>query len=627
MAAITYFEIENFKGIEKTRIDIQRRVDCPVVTLIGLNESGKTTLLEALSHFVTGDPIISNIFEDTGVNSEALSLIPIHKKANFTGIIRISAAISIDDDDISKIKDVADRNKVDILIETFPREFNISKEYIFEEGNFTKSKRIWSFNFQSKSKRAAKYRLYTRPDDKESVDIWGEIVKELSSSLPSISYFPTFLVEMPSRIYLSEHPSETSVNRYYRSVLQDVLDSLGEGISLQTHVAERIETYKSLEEANWITSFWAAPVKAQVTSVCQKISNAISKEIIGSWNKIFLRPTSAKSINLEFNIDPSKDGLPYVTFLISDGDSQYELHQRSLGFRWFFSFLLFTRFAESKSRKTIFLFDEPAANLHARAQAELLKSFEKIIEGGNKIIYSTHSHHMIEPRWLVGANIIENDAIDYDSYDDFSNLSSKPTKIGATPYRKFISENPSRTSYFQPVLEKLHYARPAVDPAGPVIVTEGVSDFHFLKNFCSGEFEKAGVSLIPGLGDSSSDPLIAWLLGSGVPFVIMLDDDRSGRSAAKRYREKWFLDDKIVLTLGDIDAEFKGEKLETFLSVDTHNKIREHFGKGKGTASKHDIGSFFAEIDAKGDKQETSKKTSRKAHKLAKALIEKLGTS
>ena len=101
MAKIKKFILENFRGIEKTEISLSSRVDTPIVTLIGLNESGKTTLLEALSHFVTGDPIIAKIFEDAGPSSEALSLVPIHKKANFTGKTKISAEIDLDDEDIS----------------------------------------------------------------------------------------------------------------------------------------------------------------------------------------------------------------------------------------------------------------------------------------------------------------------------------------------------------------------------------------------------------------------------------------------------------------------------------------------------------------------------------------------
>lgn len=44
------FEIQNYKGIQKTRIKLSKKRGL-VYTLVGLNESGKTTLLESLNHF------------------------------------------------------------------------------------------------------------------------------------------------------------------------------------------------------------------------------------------------------------------------------------------------------------------------------------------------------------------------------------------------------------------------------------------------------------------------------------------------------------------------------------------------------------------------------------------------
>jgi hypothetical protein len=107
MATIKKFVLENFRGIEKTEITLSGRVNTPIVTLVGLNESGKTTILEALSHFATGDSIVAKIFEGTRASTQALSLIPIHKKANFTGVIKISGEVILDEDDIAEFSRTA----------------------------------------------------------------------------------------------------------------------------------------------------------------------------------------------------------------------------------------------------------------------------------------------------------------------------------------------------------------------------------------------------------------------------------------------------------------------------------------------------------------------------------------
>ena len=43
------FEIEDFKDVKQLRIDLDRPPGGPVYTLVGLNESGKTTILEAIN--------------------------------------------------------------------------------------------------------------------------------------------------------------------------------------------------------------------------------------------------------------------------------------------------------------------------------------------------------------------------------------------------------------------------------------------------------------------------------------------------------------------------------------------------------------------------------------------------
>lgn len=71
------------------------------------------------------------------------------------------------------------------------------------------------------------------------------------------------------------------------------------------------------------------------------------------------------------------------------------LQNRSKGFNWFFSFLVwFKRIQESKGTQFILLLDEPGLNLHASAQADLLRFIESLSDD-YQIIYTTHSPFMI----------------------------------------------------------------------------------------------------------------------------------------------------------------------------------------------------------------------------------------
>lgn len=67
------------------------------------------------------------------------------------------------------------------------------------------------------------------------------------------------------------------------------------------------------------------------------------------------------------------------------------LKNRSKGFNWFFSFLVwFKKIQEDKNSKYILLLDEPGLNLHASAQKDMLRFIEDLSKD-YQIIYTTHS--------------------------------------------------------------------------------------------------------------------------------------------------------------------------------------------------------------------------------------------
>lgn len=594
MPRINKFFIENFKGIEKVEIDLEEKSTSPVLTLIGLNESGKTTILEALSHFITGDRSVASLFDGPYAKATGLSLIPMHRKAAYTGNIKVGAELSLSEKDIEELKNLA--KKYELVLDSAPliNPIMAIRTFSFEDSVLKGSSNTWRLSLMVKKSRGKNFHPYEHPTNKGDSDLWLECVNFIQDRLQQVSYFPTFLVDMPARIYLQEHQGESAQNRHYRFVLQDILDSLDEGLSLEKHVTERIQDYKqSQSNPIWLSAFFGSPSKTPIDSVFQKISSAVTKEVIGSWQRVFQRAISAKSISIDWNVDAEKGDLPYATFHVSDGESKYAINERSLGFRWFFSFLLFTGFKCGKERKTIFIFDEPAANLHAKAQAELLTSFSKIASDGNKVIYSTHSHHMINPRWLGAAYIIENAALDYDSSDNFG-LDTKPTNITATPYRQFVSNFPTRSSYFQPVIEKLEYVPPEIVGSAPYLIVEGISDYYAftLAKRISGK--TYSFNILPGSGSGASGPVLSQLLAQGQNFALLFDDDAEGRSAVVRYREEWFIGEDRLVTLRDVDASFDGMAIEKLLGQDTIKLVKSNL-QISGEPSKKQIGWYLAE--------------------------------
>lgn len=595
MPKVNKFIVENFKGIERVEVDLDGKTTSPVLTFIGLNESGKTTILEALSHFITGDRSVASLFDGPYAKATGLSLIPMHRKAAYTGEISIGAEISLSGKDIEELQAIA--KKQGFVLDPTPllAPIRATRVFTFEDSALKKTGNRWLLPLSVKKGRAKSFNEYKRPAaSDESDDLWSDCVDHIQEKMQQVSYFPTFLVDMPPRIYLQEHQGETDLNRHYRFVFQDILDSLGEGLSLDKHVAKRIKDYKASQQSPmWLSMLFGSASKTPIDSVFQKISSAITREVIGSWQRVFQRAISAKSISVDWNVDAEKADLPYATFHVSDGESKYAINERSLGFRWFFSFLLFTGFKNAKQRKTIFIFDEPAANLHAKAQAELLTSFSKIASDGNKIIYSTHSHHMINPRWLGSAYIVENASLDYDGEDSFG-LDTKPTSITAIPYRQFVSAFPTRSSYFQPVIEKLEYVTPEIVGAGPYLIVEGITDYYALNIARRISGKMYSFNVMPGAGSGACGPIISQLLGQGQSFSILLDDDAEGRKAAEKYANEWFIGTDRLSTLKDVDQSLAGMAMEKVLGQETVKLMQDHLNL-KTRPTKRQIGWYLAE--------------------------------
>lgn len=621
MPIIKSFEIRNFKGIDKVTITLEDRSNVPVITLVGLNESGKTTILEALSYFVSSDSRVSSLFK-AKTKSNNTDIIPISKRAAFSESIDIQAIVRLEESDLKKIEALAADEGIEIDLNKLTKPFELTKSLVFKDSIAKENMSFYEFDLWARKKGEIEFKECF--PDESNTSFWNTVANKIESELPSIAYFPTFLVDIPNKIYLEEHENETPANQHYRSIFQSIMEGIDGGLDLEKHVSERIDLYRKPNSANWVAQLLSNPTAQLINSVFQKISFAVTREVIGGWRRVFSKDTTAKHISVDWNIDTGKHNIPYASFMVSDGEHKYEISERSLGFRWFFSFLLFTAFKGTNKKSTLLIFDEPAANLHAKAQAELLENFEKIATNGTKIIYSTHSHHMINPRWLGGAYIIENTALNFESEDTFD-FSPTPTNIKATRYKEFISNYPSRSSYFQPVIECLDYVAPQVIGDAPYVLVEGISDYYALTLAHKLSEIKLHYRILPGVGSGASGPLISLMMGRGEKFLILLDDDEAGRKESIRYKDNWYLKDNSIMTLAAIDSDFSGMALEKLLDEDTLNLISNHY-EILVRPSKKQIGWYLAEMCAhsKENKLTLSSSTLNNLIKILESLNSKI---
>jgi len=404
--------------------------------------------------------------------------------------------------------------------------------------------------------------------------------------LPRIIFFPTFLFDFPEKIQISEGESDVEGNEYFRLAIKDALASLSPPLDLETHVVDRVrETKKELPFPTFMGTWFGSDESEQVDTVLAKLSAKLTEEIFGRWKEVLGSDIGDKTIDLRQSIEPGAgaERKVFLTVNVKDGFSRFKVSERSLGFRWFFCFLLFTRFfRQHDGGKAIFLFDEPASNLHSLAQSKLLDSLQDIANSKNDIIYSTHSHYLVNPLWLETAYIVSNgDLVGNDGVIDTS-FGVEDVDIKVKRYKTFVGENSEKGHYFQPILDRLRIQPSLIQAVNGGVIVEGKSDFYILNWFKKYHAQDSKLQFVPVGSASKGDALISLYLGLGKDFVFLLDNDGAGKNSKSRYLNGWPVSDAHFVSLSE-PFDFKVKAIESLLSAETKKSIREHYGSGSAT--------------------------------------------
>ena len=592
----TYFKFKNFKGIGLQKLDLSKNLDSRVFALVGLNESGKTTVLEAINYFVYKPESLKALELDNYEVEDIHNLIPINKRDNFNDTIEIEAGIELEDDDIEEIRKAFKSNN--IILTKYSKSISYTQIYYFENSIhiIKKNKRVWTYDFKGTK---GKSKIENKIGHVQAL-VANEIIKK---RMPSILYFPNFLFEFPERIYLDEEVTDTK-HKFYQKIIQDVLDSLDNNTNIKEHLINRI---KSEDEKD----------KRNLNSLIGKMQKQLTEIIFTKWNQIFNKELTKTEIVLDRGID---DYGAFLEFNIKDDVDTYRIIERSLGFRWFFVYILLTQFRSFRklNNNVFFLFDEPASNLHPSAQMELLKSFEKL----PKVIYTTHSHYLINPKWLENTFVIQNEAIDYNNEVKYN---SKNTNIKIHKYRNFAANYPTQTNYFQPILEVLDYRPTNLELVPNVVLTEGKNDFYTYSFIQFNILDFGDIKLVPGTSASNLETLISLYLGWGRKFIILLDSDKEGLKQKKRYCEVFGESLKdLIYTYADIETEWNNYQTEDLFDEIDKKTIQEYYYPDEIKYSKKTFNRSIQELYINNIRIELTDKTKYNFNKALKFIVSKI---
>ena len=362
----------------------------------------------------------------------------------------------------------------------------------------------------------------------------------ISPAIPKLWYFSDYF-SLPCRINLNDFatgkPTGSLSSEEYK-----IAKALFELSGLQ------IDDIQS--ESNFET------FKAQLEAT----SNSITDDMFEYW-------TTNQNLEIRFDIEHAANNVRYLNIRIYNSKHRVTLplKNRSKGFLWFFSFLVwFSKIQGDKNSKYILLLDEPGLSLHASAQNDLLRFIDEKLAPEYQVIYTTHSPFMIDSLKLNEVRTV------YDTQDP---------KIGSV-VSDAVEEKDSDTLF--PLQAALGYTIAQnlyVSPRN--LLVEGISDLVYLNHFSTilKDMGKEGLSdditIVPVGGADKIATFISLMRGNELSTVCLLDTftNQSAEVRLKRMVEQKIIADKKILyyhsvigqTFADIEDLFsKDEYLELY---------------------------------------------------------------
>lgn len=518
---ITEYRIRNYKAVFDTAIKLNYSLN----PIIGVNESGKTTILSAILAFDKNRDKVNS-----GIHLE-------YKNKYSTGATKeskITANIILSKEELSELK-----KNLNLQSETLDYKHLLK---FTEHTPFILTRELSSIDKE-----------YTLEDSVFLPRIKKQIILFLLKNLPYILYFDDFTDRVPEEIIFKEDYRNTgklaySKNREWQEIIVEIF--------------RRAEVEGIDDDENPLKSFFHLDNKDQKDDILSDIEDVLNKEITDEWKRIKKSglknfADDSDNLSLELKLEDTT-----FTFKVRDKSNKekkrtFNVSERSKGFQWFFNYMIKLKFNpryKFKKENSIFLLDEPGSYLHSTAQSELLKELKSVSEK-NTIVYCTHSQYLLNPKTIKLGSI--------------KIAEKENAKITLIEYGKYKSKDDRGA--LSTVYQALNMNFTS-DFVGKIVITEGITDFYFfdlLKRYT--KLFKIDFKIIPGAGSGNSTNLISVGLSFSENFVVLFDNDE-GAKALKKYKREFGENITDHFHLYDPEKRFA---LEDFICENDRVKLSE----------------------------------------------------
>lgn len=399
MFILTEAKINKYKSYTNEQVV---KLEDDVTTLVGKNESGKTAFLEALAKFnyFTDD----DDFKFDEVRDYPRNDLKKYQRSEEDAVV-ITCTFKIDDETIDEIN--SDLGKGVLTTEQFKVEvkYKSGRFWYYIKSNEEKflenlqSKLGFDNEIKNHLLKLGSVKAVVECDPGENEEL-KKIISHINENIVKGAFgWKTNLIDAYiTKKYLNPRiPRFWYFDEYHELPSRVSIESIRKNAPTSELTKHQLETAKALFELAVVDIDQLASSSSFESFIAEleATSNEITDTIFEYWS-------TNSNLAIEFKIDsvirPNQQPDKILDIRVRNNRHRISLplKNRSKGFNWFFSFIVwFSKIQDDKDNNFILLLDEPGLNLHASAQADLLR-FINDLSDNYQIVYSTHSPFMVE---------------------------------------------------------------------------------------------------------------------------------------------------------------------------------------------------------------------------------------
>jgi len=517
-------KILNFKSIKELEFDIKKYGNSYTTMFLGINEVGKSNILEAMSYMKkpTGNFNYDDIHNQKDEESELVDLY-----FDFT----------LDDSDnlFKTIENSIKNNKLlNIKIKNIEKNIYLKKntKQFVETYNYDIeiTSNLFIKNIEETEPEDSKYKYEiskTNDEDETFEELTKELFKEYFSEKiesaiklhePQVSFWK------PSEKYLI---SSVDLNNFKDDIESNIplkhIFALA-GFTTQEKIKEKIEAISNISQRRHLQS---------------TLSNETTKYVKSIWKH-----------NINIDIEITDSGKCNVS--IKDGGKNnehnyYPMNVRSEGFKQFMSLILSLSIESKKlgKKQRLILIDEPESHLHPSGIRDLGKELLAIGEN-NYLFVSTHSPFLVDRK------------------NKERNIIIKKDPYACTIKKEINSENDIRDDEVLSEAFGINVYRDLMIPHK--LLVEGASDKLILQK--AFDIKDIGYGITNGAG-SNIVQIASKLNHDDIDIMVIVDDDKDG----KKYKTD-------ILKIGGVFSESNVFTLRDLVgSINNGGTIEDMLGK------------------------------------------------